>query len=198
MLNKLLYFLAGAAIGSIATYKIVTSRYEIIEDEPEEKEETKDEDEAKNEKESEDSSEDLKRCAEIIKEHGYRSYSNPNVPPEEDDCNEGEIDMENGDIRILTPDEFAEDRAYDTETWFLFTDGVVTDAYHHVIEDPKAYIGDAINNFGEYEEDSVYIRNDGTMTDYELLRDVQTWKEAKKDFPEDDGPCYHGYGYGQE
>lgn len=195
-MKNVLYFLAGAAIGSLVTYKVVMSRFEIIEDEEEIKEESKDEQEEK--KESKDSSEDLKRCTEIIKEQGYKTYSNPNVPPEEDDCNEGEIDMENGDIRILSPDEFAEDMAYDTETWFLYTDGVVTDAYHHVIEDPKAYIGDAIDHFGEYEEDSVFIRNSETMVDYELLRDSQSWEEAKKDFPEDDGPCYHGHGFGQD
>lgn len=196
-MKNVLYFLAGAAVGSIVTYKVVMSRFEIIGDEEEINEESTDKPQEEK-KESKDSSEDLKRCAEIIKEQGYKTYSNPNVPPEEDDCNEGEIDMENGDIRILTPDEFAEDMAYDTETWFLYTDGVVTDAYHHVIEDPKAYIGDAIDHFGEYEEDSVFIRNSETMVDYELLRDSQSWEEAKKYFPENDGPCYHGHGFGQD
>ena len=182
-MNKLLYFLAGAAVGSLVTWKVITSRYEVIEDEPETTEPNQEEHKEDNTEEPKtDSTDDLKKCNDIIKENGYVSYSNPNADPDDDSINEGHFDMVNGDIRILTPDEFAEDQAYETETWFIYEDGVVTDSYHNVIEDPKAYIGDAKDHFGEYEEDSVFIRNDGTMTDYELLRDGRTWTKAMEDF----------------
>ena len=49
---------------------------------------------------------------------------------------------------------------------------VVTDEKGYEIGNYKTIIGDEFpGHFGEYEEDSVYVRNENTETDYEILLD---------------------------
>ena len=37
---------------------------------------------------------------------------------------------------------------------------------------------DSLNHFGEYEEDSVFVRNDSMATDYEILRDLRAYSDV--------------------
>ena len=36
---------------------------------------------------------------------------------------------------------------------------------------------DSLTHFGQYEDDSVYVRNDERMTDYEILLDIRGYWE---------------------
>lgn len=42
---------------------------------------------------------------------------------------------------------------------------------------------DSLNHFGEYEDDSVFVRNDARKCDYEILLDQRTYSEVAEDMP---------------
>lgn len=78
---------------------------------------------------------------------------------------------------VIPPEEFDEGD-YQTETLTYYADGVLTDDFDNVIENVEAMVGeDSLNHFGEYEPDSVYVRNDAFKTDYEILLDVRNHPE---------------------
>lgn len=77
---------------------------------------------------------------------------------------------------VITPNEFGEFYDYDTESLTYYADGVVTDDFNNVIDDIDNIIGeDSLNHFGEYEDDSVFVRNDALKTDYEILMDEREY-----------------------
>ena len=55
-------------------------------------------------------------------------------------------------------------------------DDIIVDENNEEVEDVEDLLGmsvsDIINHYGEYEEDSVYIRNPKLNTDYEILREI--------------------------
>ena len=80
---------------------------------------------------------------------------------------------------VIAPEEFGDNEDYDTESLTLYSDGVLTDDFDNVIEDVDGLIGaDSLTHFGEYEDDSVFVRNDTLRTDYEILQDERTYAEA--------------------
>lgn len=89
---------------------------------------------------------------------------------------------------VISPDEFGEDEEYETETLFYYEDGVLTDRSENVIENVDEIIGiDSLSHFGEYEDDSVFVRNDKLHVEYEILRDTRNYAdiEAKPHVDED-------------
>lgn len=71
---------------------------------------------------------------------------------------------------VISPDEFADLDDYEVETLFYFADGVLTDSDYTPIEDVEGMVGsNALNHFGDYEDDSVFVRNENYKTDYEIL-----------------------------
>lgn len=76
---------------------------------------------------------------------------------------------------VISPDEFDE-IGYNTVSLTYYADGVLTDECNDPIEDVDETIGeDSLNHFGEYEDDSVFVRNDALRTDYEILRDLRNY-----------------------
>lgn len=84
---------------------------------------------------------------------------------------------------IIEPGEFT-DPANDYETCTIHyypAQNVYTDSEYEELgfEEIDLLIGrNAINHFGEYEPDSVYIRNDALLTDFELIREEGHWEEG--------------------
>lgn len=84
---------------------------------------------------------------------------------------------------VIAPDEFGDD--YETETLTYYADGILEDEFGEVIEDDEIeeMIGkDSLNHFGEYEQDTVYVRNDNRQTDYEILRDLSSYSEVMRNY----------------
>ena len=52
-----------------------------------------------------------------------------------------------------------------------------------IIDEPEDIVGDALNHFGEYEEDSVFVRSDPKRCDYEILRDLRSYAEFRSTLP---------------
>lgn len=83
---------------------------------------------------------------------------------------EGEKDKEEPiHTYILTPEEF-NNSEYDCKTLIWYADGVLADEEYNIVKDINGYIGaEALNSFGTYEDDCVYVRNDLYKIDYEVL-----------------------------
>ena len=62
---------------------------------------------------------------------------------------------------------------------FYEKDRVLVDDCEEPVEDVENTVGlESLASFGEYEEDSVYVRNDCLQCDYEILLDKRSYKEA--------------------
>ena len=178
-LSKFIVFAAGAAVGSVVTYRLVKAKYEQILDEIFSKnEEDEDEDECTKDieidldTESERSAIDEMKAAysDIAKQYGHTE--------EKQYENEEEQTMDMSKPYVISPDEF-DTEGYDTQSLNYYADGVLTNQYDEPIEYPEAILGDIKPeaHFGEFEDDSIYIRNDAEKTDYEILRDSTKYND---------------------
>lgn len=93
---------------------------------------------------------------------------------------------------VISVKEFMEDRLeYDKVTLSYFEDDdVLCDEREEVIPNVDATVGsDALTKFGVLSEDSkiVYVRNERTKTDFEVLRDSGSYSEIVLGFKEETG-----------
>ena len=81
---------------------------------------------------------------------------------------------------IITPDEFGEADGYDTVSLTYYADGVLTDENDEPIdESDDIFKSNFQNHFGEYEDDSVFVRNEAAECDYEILYDSRDYSEVR-------------------
>lgn len=176
MINFLM-FAVGAAIGSAVTWKLVKTKYERIADE--EIESVKEVFSRRNKKEKESEEIEHETVAHMLetKPDDVSKYSDM---LEELKYNEkGENDMKNADPYVISPDEFAELDDYQTISLNYYADGVVADDIDEVVENVGSLIGwDSLNHFGEYEDYSVFVRNDALKTDFEILLDTRNYSDV--------------------
>lgn len=123
----------------------------------------------------------LVEYAKRVQGEGYTEYSTTvaGKPPVEETpkMTPGEIPY------VISPDEFGEIEGYTQVSLTYFADGVLSDEYGAVVDDVEEIVGDALKHFGEYEEDSVFARNDAKRCDYEILQDLRTFEEFRKTLP---------------
>lgn len=187
-------FAVGAAAGSAITWFITKTKYEkIIDDEinaqihdiREESIKMREEkinelDKVKNKmmdlvNQTDQDNEDDIEYGEIIEADG--TITNP-----VDDIPEPKEQEETDYIEpyVISPEEFDE-KGYNLQTLIYYADGYLTDDMDFPIVDIDGTVGeDAVNHFGEYEDDSVFIRNDNTKIDYEILADSRNFKDITK------------------
>lgn len=182
-LSKVLIFAAGAILGSAVTWKIVKTKYEKIANEEIEsvkevfgrghRAETKPVDDTidiPQEEEYRPTNEDLAKLKETIATNGYKDYTTKNKNVKEED------DM--GEPYVISPDEFDEHDDYDVVSLTYYADKVLTDEQDYVIDDIEGTVGkDSLTHFGQYEDDSVFVRNDAQKTDYEILLDTRNYSD---------------------
>lgn len=178
MLNKFVIFCAGAIVGSVATWKFVETKYRRIADEEiqsvKEMYRRKKDTNMKNKApdiDEEAVNDSIRQAMKIAEKEGYFSTDDKKPGKEEKS-------MEIGKPYIIPPEEFGE-CDYDTNSLTYYTDGVLTDEYDEVIEDAELLVGnDYMNHFGEYEDDSVFVRNDELESDYEILADFGPFSDV--------------------
>jgi len=105
-----------------------------------------------------------------------KSYNGQNAVKEEmlEDNNPAQI---NGPF-VISPEEYA-DGEYNTETLHYYKDGYLTDDEYNIIKNVNEVVGNqALNSFGVYEEDTVYVRNDEHKIDYEILFEDEEYKNV--------------------
>lgn len=80
---------------------------------------------------------------------------------------------------VIKPEEFGDSEFNLTLSYY--EDGVVVDESGVVMNDVEDAIGsDFENEFGHYEEDTVYIRNEARKCDYEIIREGEVYEHTKK------------------
>ena len=80
---------------------------------------------------------------------------------------------------IIIPEEFGGIQEYEQISLIYYSDGILTDDMDDIIEDFDSTVGeDFASHFGEYEDDSVFVRNDRLKCDYEILRDYRTYEKV--------------------
>lgn len=176
-LNSLLTFAAGAALGSVVTWKLLKDEYErriemlheiYAEDADEVYPEEYEEDD------SQGNALDEMRTAYNDIVHGA-GYTQGYVENKEED------DMPKP--YVITPDDFDTLDDYATESLNYYGDKVLTDMSDNIIDYPENIIGDIDpdKHFGEFENDTVFIRNDVTKCDYEILRNTRKYSELRQE-----------------
>ena len=183
LLVKGLIFLTGAAIGSVVTWKVVKTKYEQI------------------------ANEEIESVKETFSNRGKRIEMNPvdeaaaaytsNMSTEEirdmvqklgylndEIMKKKEEDEEDMDYRpeVIAPEESWEQDYPTISLTYYEGDGVLTDDRNRPIKNVDELVGDDFaSHFGEYEDDSVFIRNDKTKAYYEILRDYGSFSDLDGD-----------------
>lgn len=180
-MNKLisvLAFVAGAAIGSVVTYKFVTAKYEeIIQEEIESVKEiyrTHNEEFEQAKKKAQEAKEkpNISEYVSVVNNLGYIN--------EESIAEEKKEGRPNNEPYVIPPEEFDTIDGYDVESFTYYKDGVLTDTYDKPMseDDIENLIGrESLNGFGEYCDDSVYVRNEQFKMDYEILMDQRKYSD---------------------
>lgn len=83
---------------------------------------------------------------------------------------------------VISPEEFGEFDDYGKIDLIYYNDGIlVEDGTNEKIEDINDVIGiDSLKHFGEYEEDTVFVRNDDLKTDYEIILNSRNYAELEE------------------
>lgn len=85
---------------------------------------------------------------------------------------------------VIMPEEFGELDEYDQISLTYYSDQVLTDENDELVEDVDRVVGfESLNHFGEYEDDSVFVRNDRLKCDYEILVDHRKYTDVLKNLP---------------
>lgn len=174
-------FITGVALGSLVTWGILKERYKKIADEEirsvkdtfkEKKSNVSDEDEGYR-----PTLEDLEELKKQLETNAYTNYSGGEKPKEK----EKEKEDDEMEPYVIAPEEYDEN-GYKTMSLTFWSDGVVTDEANFPIDDIEETIGeDSLTHFGEYEDDSVFVRNDRLRTDYEILMDARKFADVYPD-----------------
>ena len=115
------------------------------------------------------------RIIKIIDSNGYRNYSNTAI---ETDKKGGTADMELKQPYVITPEQYEDNVDYTKVSLTWYNDEVLEDDWGNVL-DPDDVIGsEALKTFGQYEKDSVFVRDDDEQIDYEVLLDTRSYKET--------------------
>ena len=201
-LGTVIAFLAGTAIGGMVAWRIVNERYAKISEEDilsvkeafrNREQKLKDEiEELKSKLEVTECLEEEEKVPSTIlstNEHQDKGdineyvrmvnrtkYAHTSVPQKEDHSIEAPY--------VISPEEFGEMDGYTQISLTYFEDDdILSDENGVVIDDPEEIVGDALNHFGDYEEDSVFVRSDPKRCDYEILKDLRSYAEFRSTLP---------------
>lgn len=128
--------------------------------------------------------ESISEYAKRVQNGAPMEYSKTVVPPKAMEPEKPAHPVTSGDVPyVISPEEFDELEDYTPISLTYFADGVLADENGVIVDDVEEIIGDALDHFGEYEEDAVFARNDAKRCDYEILKDERTYAEFRKTLP---------------
>lgn len=200
-LGTVIAFLAGTAIGGMTAWRVANERYAKISEEDilsvkeafrNREQKLKDEiEELKSKLEVTECSEEEKVPSTILSTNEHQDkgdineyvrmvnrtkYAHTSVPQKEDHSIEAPY--------VISPEEFGEMDGYTQISLTYFEDDdILSDENGVIIDDPEEIVGDALNHFGDYEEDSVFVRSDPKRCDYEILKDLRSYAEFRSTLP---------------
>lgn len=177
-LSSVIIFCGGVFIGGFLTWDFFKTKYEKIADEEiASVKETFEHREPRPDKnyEIEEALKGNNAYINIIDSNGYRNYSNTSIETEKKG---GTADMELKQPYVITPEQYEDNVDYTKVSLTWYNDEVLEDDWGNVL-DPDDVIGsEALKTFGQYEKDSVFVRDDDEQIDYEVLLDTRSYKET--------------------
>lgn len=203
--SMLLTFVAGVGLGVVATYRIAEQKYRNIADE-----EIESVLERFSNRQPTNLNEDVAsfhpdvKAADVrtvpqktdimdyrrtVKRINYDTISEVssrpnNVTKEEVVADIKTEKVDDVSIYVITPDEFDTLDDFTSETLYYSSDNYVIDSDYQVMSDHDIarMIGhDPYGHFGEYDDDTVYVRNERLKCDYEILLSMKTCNEIRED-----------------
>lgn len=147
-MNKELYFILGAAVGSVFTWLLLKDKYEKV------------------------AQEEIDSVKETFKKETER-LSNIKVAAEEamKTYNTIKRDIPEDSSYVIAPYQFGEFPDYNQVCVKYYEDGTIVGDKGDILDDINGITEeDFLEHFGEYEDDSVYYRDDMRCCDYEILR----------------------------
>ena len=194
-LTSFFMFAAGAVIGSFVTWKMMDQKYRQMADEEIESMreyfsnkskkiehvELEDRDDEEDEPEKYEVTEnDIRDYEGVLEKVNYSGYTTVSTK---------EVEKDMTGPYVITPEEFGELKEYETIELTYYADFVLADNRNNSIEDVDDVIGlDSLDHFGEYEDDSVFVRDDERKIDYQILLDPRKYSDVvnKKPHPTED------------
>ena len=186
ILRDILMFAAGGAVGYFVTKKILDMRYE-----QRFQEEIKSTKEAYSRRSNLDVPEeeeytdnivpvdelpDIKKYASLLKEEDYVDYSDVSDSEEKEEP----VDRP----YVISPEEFGEFDDYERVSLTYYADLKLADENDELVDDVDEIVGEeSLTQFGVYEDDSVFVRNDAKRCDYEILLDQRNYFDVIKNKP---------------
>lgn len=124
----------------------------------------------------------IELAKKINDKKAYTEYAKPyQQPVKEPDSDESDADRPSDEPYTIAPEDFGEKADYGNITLLYFADEVVTDEDYCVIDNVDDVIGlDSLKKFGEYEDDSIFVRNDARRVDYQVLIDNRGYHKDVK------------------
>ena len=186
-LSKVVIFAVGAALGSAVTWKLVKTKYERIANEEiaEMREYVRKKQEVKDEAKPIENvvcDNPIVDISEVDKSEYVRLAQGYLNGIQEIIGKGGEEQMKDDDgdrPYVITPEDFAENDDYDIVSLVCYADKVVEDDQGKIVQDiNELFDEEFLDRFGEFDDDSVYVRNDELKIDYEILLDVRTYADA--------------------
>ena len=176
----------GVGIGVAGTYSYFKEKYEKLAEEDFNSRRVFDEDKKDEpvepvvEKTADSRTVDKPSIAEyaaILQKEGYVNYSDM-----QDKKQKQEIAVDRP--YVIQPSDFGEFDDYEKISLTYTADGVLLDDMNEIVDDIEETVGeDSLEHFGEYEDDSVYVRNDAKKCDYEILLDQRNYQEIFETHP---------------
>lgn len=122
---------------------------------------------------------DITEYAARLEREGYTNYSKASAGEKKEEQEAMEMKP-----YIISPEEFGEFEDYERISLSYYADQVLADEDDEKVEDVDNVIGlESLTHFGEFEDDSVFVRNDRLKCDYEILLDQRTYSDVIKQRP---------------
>lgn len=131
---------------------------------------------------------DKEEYEELITTVDYANYSKEDVKKKTKSTKKKEVKPVKGKKKekkvkppyVITPEEFDDHDDYSVVTLTLYADNKLAyDQTDKLITDIEGIVGvDSLSHFGEYEDDSVFVRNDDIKCDFEILLDVRNYYDV--------------------
>lgn len=160
-MKNVLIFVAGAAVGSLVTVKLLKDHYE-----QKANEEIKSVKEVFSRRKKELEQAEKDNAEYLRRANAYSRESSVDKPEEEDDVED--------DIYVIPPEEFGILKHYEQVSWSYYEDGTVLDENDDIVTDVERLIGkDTLSRIGEFEDDAIHVRNTRINTDFEILYEAK-------------------------
>lgn len=194
-LSSFAIFATGAVVGAAASWYFAKAKYERIAQEEIDsvkevfsKRPVSEDKPVENDISSKKEEVNMMEYAKELDREGYTDYSNfdESVTIEKKEMGDPEAQP-----YVIPPEEFGELDDYSEISLTYYADHILTDDFDDPIEDIPGTVGfESLTHFGEYEDDSVFVRNDRLKCDYEILLDLRKYEDVLKTIPPRMGGFY--------